>query len=52
METPNVDDIWSRCRPQIPPEIELEDADYFLARPRIVRRDGQARLPEPGSAGC
>lgn len=36
METPNVNEIWARCRPQVPPEIELEDADYFLARPRIV----------------
>ena len=42
MEEPNVSDILSRCRPQIPPEIELEDADYFLARPRIVPRN------EPG----
>ena len=36
METPDVSDILSHCRPQLPPEIELEDADYFLARPRIV----------------
>jgi KUP system potassium uptake protein len=42
METPNVQEIMARCRPGIPPEIELEDADYFLARPRIVPRN------EPG----
>ncbi len=42
MEEPNVGDILSRCRPQIPKEIELEDADYFLARPRITPRN------EPG----
>jgi KUP system potassium uptake protein len=40
METPNVDDIWSRCRPAVPPEIDLSEADYFLARPRIVPREG------------
>ncbi len=45
METPNVDDIWARCRPQIPPEIELEEADYFLARPRIVPREGKGAFP-------
>jgi KUP system potassium uptake protein len=42
MEEPNVNDVLAHCRPQIPPEIELEDADYFLARPRIVPRN------EPG----
>jgi KUP system potassium uptake protein len=42
MEEANVNEILSRCRPQIPKEIELEDADYFLARPRIVPRN------EPG----
>ncbi|MDB5073203.1 MAG: trkD [Candidatus Eremiobacteraeota bacterium] len=36
METPDVNDILSHCRPHVPPEIDLEDADYFLARPRIV----------------
>ena len=46
METPDVDDILSHCRPQIPPEIELEDADYFLARPRIVRVDGPRAFPK------
>ncbi|HEV2644609.1 MAG TPA: KUP/HAK/KT family potassium transporter [Candidatus Elarobacter sp.] len=42
MEEANVNEILSHCRPQIPKEIELEDADYFLARPRIVPRN------EPG----
>jgi KUP system potassium uptake protein len=42
MEEPNVSEILSHCRPQIPKEIELEDADYFLARPRITPRN------EPG----
>jgi KUP system potassium uptake protein len=42
MEEANVNEILSRCRPEIPKEIELEDADYFLARPRIVPRN------EPG----
>jgi len=42
MEEANVNEILSRCRPQIPKEIDLEDADYFLARPRIVPRN------EPG----
>ncbi len=45
METPNVDDIWRRCRLHIPPEIDLEDADYFLARPRIVPREGEHAFP-------
>jgi KUP system potassium uptake protein len=43
MEEPNVNDILARCRPRIPPEIELEDADYFLARPRIVPRNEPGR---------
>ena len=38
METPNVNEILRHCRPGIPPEIELEDADYFLARPRLGKR--------------
>ncbi|MDQ6925279.1 MAG: KUP/HAK/KT family potassium transporter [Candidatus Eremiobacteraeota bacterium] len=42
MEEPNVGEILTHCRPEIPKEIELEDADYFLARPRIVPRN------EPG----
>jgi KUP system potassium uptake protein len=42
MEEPNVNDILKLCRSQVPPEIDLEDADYFLARPRIVPRN------EPG----
>jgi KUP system potassium uptake protein len=45
METPNVQDILARCRPQIPREIELEDADYFLARPRLVPHTGKGRFP-------
>jgi KUP system potassium uptake protein len=36
METPDVIEILGRCRTKIPPEIDLADADYFLARPRIV----------------
>jgi KUP system potassium uptake protein len=35
METPNIHEIVGHCRPHVPPEIELEDADYFLARPRL-----------------
>jgi KUP system potassium uptake protein len=42
MEEANVNEILSHCRPQVPKEIDLEDADYFLARPRIVPRN------EPG----
>ena len=38
MENPNVNEILGHCRPEIPPEIELEDADYFLARPRLGKR--------------
>jgi KUP system potassium uptake protein len=45
METPDVNDILSHCRPQIPPEIELEDADYFLARPRIVAVSASRAFP-------
>jgi KUP system potassium uptake protein len=41
METPNVMEIIAHAITRVPNEIELEDADYFLARPRIVpRRDG------------
>jgi KUP system potassium uptake protein len=46
METPNVNEILARCRPEIPPEIELEEADYFLARPRIVARTDKYRFPQ------
>jgi KUP system potassium uptake protein len=45
METPDVNEILSRCRPQIPREIDLEDADFFLARPRIVAADGPRHFP-------
>ncbi len=45
METPNVNEIMSRCRPGIPPEIELEDADYFLARPRLGKRLEKGGFP-------
>src|ERR1700733_530067 len=45
MESPDVNDILSHCRPHIPPEIELEDADYFLARPRIVAVSGSRAFP-------
>ena len=45
METPDVNDILSHCRPHVPPEIELEDADYFLARPRIVPVSASRAFP-------
>ncbi|MEO7039977.1 MAG: potassium transporter Kup, partial [Candidatus Elarobacter sp.] len=45
METPNVNEILGHCRPEIPPEIELEDADYFLARPRLGKRLGRGGFP-------
>jgi KUP system potassium uptake protein len=45
METPDVNDVLAHCRPQIPPEIELEDADYFLARPRIVPVSASRAFP-------
>ncbi len=45
METPNVNEVLAHCRPGIPPEIDLEDADYFLARPRIVPSDDARRFP-------
>jgi KUP system potassium uptake protein len=45
METPDVNVILAHCRPEIPPEIELEDADYFLARPRVVR-SSEKRWPQ------
>jgi KUP system potassium uptake protein len=46
METPDVHEILAHCRPGIPPEIELEDADYFLARPRIVPGEGSRAFPK------
>jgi KUP system potassium uptake protein len=45
MELPNVNEILAHCRPHLPPEIELEDADFFLARPRIVPRTDKHRFP-------
>ena len=36
MEAPDVAEILAGCRTKIPPEIDLDDADYFFARPRIV----------------
>jgi KUP system potassium uptake protein len=46
METPDVGDVLRRCRPQIPRAIDLEDADYFLARPRIVPDTGPRTFPK------
>ncbi len=43
MERPDVGDILRACRPGIPQDVDLEDADYLLARPRIVRSDVRAR---------
>ena len=42
METPDAVDALRRCQPHLPGEINLADADYFFARPRIVHRN------EPG----
>ncbi|HEY0615599.1 MAG TPA: KUP/HAK/KT family potassium transporter, partial [Candidatus Elarobacter sp.] len=46
METPNVGEILAHCRPQLPPEIDVKDADFFLARPRIVARTDKHRFPK------
>ena len=46
METPDVNVILAHCRPEIPSEIELEDADYFLARPRIVALGARGGWPQ------
>ncbi|HEY0395013.1 MAG TPA: KUP/HAK/KT family potassium transporter [Candidatus Elarobacter sp.] len=46
METPNVNEILSHCRPLLPPEIDLKEADFFLARPRIVARTDRHRFPK------
>jgi KUP system potassium uptake protein len=46
METPNVGDILSHCRPQLPKEINLDEADFFLARPRIVKRTDGHKFPK------
>jgi KUP system potassium uptake protein len=46
METPNVNEILSHCRPNLPPEINLQEADFFLARPRIVPRTDKHRFPK------
>jgi KUP system potassium uptake protein len=46
MESPNVGEILSHCRPQLPKEIDLEDADFFLARPRIVKRTDRHKFPK------
>jgi KUP system potassium uptake protein len=45
METPNVDEILGRCRGHVPPEVDLNDADFFLAHPRIVPGTGPRRFP-------
>jgi KUP system potassium uptake protein len=45
METPDVNEILAHCRPHVPPEIELEDADYFLARPRIIPQTEPGGFP-------
>lgn len=36
METPDVHDILPQCQKLIPREINLADADYFFARPRVT----------------
>ncbi|HEV3086496.1 MAG TPA: KUP/HAK/KT family potassium transporter [Candidatus Elarobacter sp.] len=46
MEAPDVAEILSRCRRLIPPEIDLDDADYFLARAHIVPRGGPGSFPK------
>jgi KUP system potassium uptake protein len=46
METPNVNEILARCRPNLPPEINVQEADFFLARPRIVPRTDKHRFPK------
>jgi KUP system potassium uptake protein len=42
MEIPDVVEALRRCQPHLPDEINLADADYFFARPRIDHRN------EPG----
>ena len=42
METPDVVEALRRCQTQLPAEINLAEADYFFARPRVVHRN------EPG----
>ena len=36
METPDVHDILPQCQKHIPREINLAEADYFFARPRVT----------------
>jgi KUP system potassium uptake protein len=46
MESPKVNEIISHCRPELPAEINLDEADFFLARPRIVARTDRYRFPK------
>jgi KUP system potassium uptake protein len=45
METPSVAEIAERARRRLPPGVDLEEADYFLARPRLERVRGREALP-------
>ncbi|HZW53290.1 MAG TPA: KUP/HAK/KT family potassium transporter [Candidatus Elarobacter sp.] len=45
METPSVAEIAERARRRLPPEVDLAEADYFLARPRLERVRGRDALP-------
>jgi KUP system potassium uptake protein len=47
MDTPDVLDVLRCCQPELPPEIDLSEADYFFARPRIAHQAG-ASLGFPG----
>ena len=47
MDTPDVLDVLRCCQPELPAEINLSEADYFFARPRIAHQPGAA-LGFPG----
>ncbi len=40
METPQVAEILAAARPHVAPEVDLDDADYLLARPRLTHTRG------------
>jgi KUP system potassium uptake protein len=42
MDTPDVLEVLRCCQPELPPEINLAEADYFFARPRIAHEHGTA----------
>lgn len=51
MEVPNVIELLKTCQPKIPPQIDLAEADYFFARPRLTHKHGDRTSLQPWRRG-